>query len=248
MPGPSLDLDRPNAIETLDKLTTNLAMAMIAVFPTFAICIAMPWHLFPMLDPDKSQGRAGSLLAPGAFFPLALVVVLIATAAFTTPETLSSNGSFLGPSLAVAVQTAVGEGDVWKIISLILPIYGFAVFIGLLAMLLKPWLGREWTLQISIRAAFYVTAILIGWALISGTIMDYVRLSTGTVALSASMYAAIAIPAVSFVPWIYFWLFRQGGALSWQRSVALSVSMLAVIVAAIVAADVSVRLLFSLRN
>jgi len=103
MSGPSLDLEKPNVIGGLDRLVTNFAMSAIAVVPTFFVCIAKPWRLSPLLDKDDPDGRTGMLLAPGAFFPLALMVSFIIAALLATPETINTNGSYIGPDLAAAV-------------------------------------------------------------------------------------------------------------------------------------------------
>jgi len=65
MSGPNVDLEKPNAIGGIDRLVTNFALSVIAVFPTFWTCIAMPWRLRPLLEKDEPDGRMGMLLAPG---------------------------------------------------------------------------------------------------------------------------------------------------------------------------------------
>ena len=158
MSGPNLDLEKPNAIGGLDRLVTNIALAFIAVIPTFLTCISMPWKLRPLLDRDDPDGRMGMLLAPGAYFPLSLMIFFIIAAVLATPETLSNNGAFIGPGLAVAVQTAASEGNIWKIVATIMPIYGMAIFVGIIGTILKRWAGQDWTLRISLRACLLYTS------------------------------------------------------------------------------------------
>ena len=65
------------------------------------------------------------LLSPGAYFPLSLLVSMTAGAILTTPEIADYNGAYLGPDLALSIQAAMSEGDIWKTIAIIMPIYGF---------------------------------------------------------------------------------------------------------------------------
>ena len=242
MSGPSLDLEKPNVIGGLDKLVTNFALSAIAVIPTFWACITMPWRLTPLLDRDDPDGRMGMLLAPGAFFPLALMVSFILAALMATPETISYNGSYIGPGLAVTVQSAASEGNIWKIVATIMPIYGVAVILGLLGTCLKPWAHKDWTLRVSLRAAFYIFATLVSWLILVTAVADLMRLSTGKDEIASLIYSIVFIPTCGWVIWIYFWFFRNQGAVSWIRSGALSVSMLGLIAGLMWAVDFLIRL------
>lgn len=231
MSGPSLDLEKPNAIGGLDRLVTNFAISVIAVFPTFWTCIFMPWRLTPLLEQDDPDGRMGMVLAPGAFFPLAMMISFMIAAVLATPETLSTNSSFIGPGLAVAVQTAAVEGDIWKIIATVMPIYGMAIVIGVLGTVLKPSAHKDWTLRISLRASFYVTAVLNSWIILTTAAIDLIQLSTGNFKLGSLLFSALPIPTMTFLIWAYFWFFRNKGTLSWIRSGLLSLSMFGLTVA-----------------
>ncbi len=242
MSGPSLDLEKPNAISGLDRLVTNFAMSAIAVIPTFFTCIVMPWRLTNLLDGDDPDGRVGMLLAPGAFFPLSLMVSFIFAAVLATPETISNNGAFIGPDLAVSVQSAAADGDIWKIVATIMPIYGVAVLFGLLGMVLKPWAGQDWTLRVSLRAAFYVMATLVSWLVLTTAVVDLVRLSTGSNEIASLMYKIVIVPTCGTVIWMYFWFFHKGGTVSRIRSGVLSVAMIGLIIALMAGVDLLIRL------
>lgn len=225
MSGPSLDFEKPNLIGGLDRLVTNFAISAIAVFPTFFTCIAKPWRVRPLLDRDDPDGRMGMLLAPGAFFPLALMVSFIIAAVLATPETINTNGSYIGPDLAVAVQSAASEGNVWKIIATIMPIYGMAVFFGLLTTTLKPWAGQDWTLRVSLRAALYIIAVLTSWMILVTAVADLIQLSTGSYESASLIYKIVIAPTLGTIFWMYFWFFRNNGAVSKLRSAALSLAI-----------------------
>lgn len=246
MSGPSLDLEKPNLIGGLDRLVTNFALSAIAVIPTFFTCIAKPWRLRPLLDRDDPDGRMGMLLAPGAFFPLALMVSFIIAAMLATPETISTNGSYIGPDLAVAVQSAASEGDVWKIIATIMPIYGMAVFFGLLATALKPWAGQDWTLRVSLRAALYIIGIFTSWMILVTAVADLIQLSTGSYKTASLLYKVVIVPTLGSVFWMYFWFFHNNGAVSKLRSGALSVAMAGLIFAVILGLNFLMSFLSSL--
>lgn len=226
MPGPDVDLEKPNAIGVLDRLTTNVALSLVAVVPTFLCCIVMPWRAAPLLERDEPDGRQGMLLAPGAYLPLSLLLALMAAAAVTTPEILNDSGAYLGPKLAAAIQSAIAEGDVWKAISLVLPVYGFAILMGTLGSLLSPWVNESWTLRTSLRAVFYVTATVTSFIILFSAGTDILRISTGQRELGALLYAVSPIPVIGLMFWMYLWFFRTLGAASWIRSGALSLAMI----------------------
>lgn len=231
MSGPSLDLEKPNMIGGLDRLVTNFAISVIAVIPTFFMCIAKPWRLKPLLDGDDPDGRMGMLLAPGAFFPLALMLSFFIAALLATPETINTNSSYIGPDLAVTVQSAASTGDVWKIIATIMPIYGMAVFFGLLAMTLKPWIGQEWTLRVSIRAGLYIIGVLTSWIIFVTAAGDLMQLSTGSYKTASLLYKIVIVPTVGSVFWMYFGFFYNTESVSKLRSGALSVAMAGLVLA-----------------
>lgn len=246
MSGPSLDLEKPNLIGGLDRLVTNFAISAIAVFPTFLTCVAKPWKLRPLLDRDEPDGRMGMLLAPGAFFPLALMVSFIIAAVLATPETINTNGSYIGPGLAVAVQSAASEGDIWKIIATIMPIYGMAVFFGLLTTVLKPWAGQDWTLRVSLRAALYTIGFLTSWMILVTAIADLIQLSTGSYETGSILYKIVIVPTLGAIFWMYFWFFRNNGSVSKLRSSLLSLAMAGLVFAVIVGLNSLISYLTSL--
>ncbi len=242
MSGPDLDLEKTNLIGGLDRLVTNFAISAVAVIPTFLACIVTPWRLAVLLDRDDPDGRMGMLLAPGAYFPLSLMVSFIAAALFATPETLSSNNSFIGPGLAVSVQTAASNGDIWKIAATIMPLYGVAVLIGLLGTILKPWAQRDWTLRISLRAAFYVTATLTCWVILTTTVIDFLRVSAGRNDIMSFLYPTLMILTGGAVVWMYFWFFHKKETVSWFKAGVLSVAMFGLILSVFFLADFLIRL------
>jgi len=242
MSGPSIDLEKPNAIGGLDKLVTNFAISAIAVIPTVLTCIVMPWRLTPLLDTEDPDGRIGMLLAPGAFFPLSLMVSFLLAGLLSTPETVSTNGAFIGPALALSVLSAASEGDIWKIIATIMPIYGVAVILGLVGMCLKPWAGQSWTLRVSLRAAFYIIATLISWMILTGAVIDLIRLSTNNHDLVSALYSFLVIPTAASVIWMYFWFFHNRGSITRTRSGILSVGMLGLILLGLWITELIIRL------
>jgi len=241
MSGPNLDLEKPNVIGGLDRLVTNSALCIIAVVPTFWTCIAMPWRLTSLLDQDDPDGRTGMLLAPGAFFSIVLMVSLLIGAILSTPETVSNNGSYIGPDLAVSVQSAASEGDIWKIIATVTPLYGATIFIGLLGMVLKPWSHHDWTLRVSLRAAFYVMGVLISWAIITTAIIDLIWLKTQSNVVFDISFLIVSFPAFGFFFWIYFWFFLYDGTISKIRASILSLSMFGLIITFMVGIDLLIR-------
>ena len=242
MSGSNFDAEEPNALGRLDKFVTNFAISVIAVFPTFLTCVVKPWRLRDLLDRDEPEGRIGVLLAPGAFLILSLLVSFIIAAMLSTPETINYNGSYIGPRLAVAVQSAASDGNIWKLAGMIMPIYGLTIFLGVIGQILRPWAGESWSLRVSLRAAFYLIGALASWLMLTTAVIDLVRLRTGSNDIASSMYAMLIIPTAGTILWIYYNFFRNGNAVSKRKSAVLSLSMVSLIIASMVGIDLLVRL------
>ncbi|MEM7662630.1 MAG: hypothetical protein AAF292_10300 [Pseudomonadota bacterium] len=226
MPGPDIDLEQPNAIGGLDRIVTNFALSVIAVPPTFGAALFAPWRLVPLVERDEPDGRDGLLLSPGAFLPLSLLVVLIIASMFTTSEAVEFDQSFIGPGLAISVSAAVSEGDIWKTVSLIMPIYAVTILLGLVGQVLRRWAGEWWTLRTSLRAAFYVTATMTCWIVLTSTAINVLRVYVENAALIRALYSLNALPILAICLWVYFWMFRVGGSHTSVRSGILTVAML----------------------
>lgn len=237
MPGPNIDLEKPNIVGALDRLTTNVAMSLIGVISTFFTCIATPWRVVPLIEGDEPDGRIGTMLSPGAFLPLSVMVSLIGAALFTTPEILNSNGAYLGPGLALSVQSAVTEGDIWKTIAVVMPIYGVTILVGSLGLMLKPLTNQTWTLRVSMRAVFYVVAVAVSLIILMSAAIDSFRVTTGNNEFGWFLYDISPIPVVSLMLWMYFWFFRAVGSLSLARSSVLSVLMVLIEFAAVLSLE-----------
>lgn len=231
---PSIDLEKPHAVGALDRLTTNVAISFVAVVPTLFVCAIKPWRLSELIRQDHPEGRSGMLLSPGAFFPLSMFLSLMAGALLTTPEIANNNGAFLGPGLALAIQSAVSEGDVWKVVAIIMPIYGFAVVVGSLGLVLNPLVGSDWSLRTSLRAVFYVTGTLVSWVVLTTAAIDLVRVYGGNTDLVSSLYLLIPLPTFGLIFWMYLWFFRSGDALSVVRSSVLSVMMILLMILSVI--------------
>lgn len=242
MSGPSIDLEKPNILGGLDKLATHLGMAIVAVFPTFFTCITRPWRLWPLIEKEEPEGRKGILLSPGVFFFFALLVSFIVAAMLATPETLNYNGSYIGPDLAVAVQKAASEGDIWKLIGTIMPIYGSAIILGLLSFILRPLIGPGWTLKVSLRAALYVMGALISWLLLVTTIADLARLRFENNGIPANIYRGVLIPTVIAILWVYAGFIQGSGITSRRKSFVLALALLGLLIALIVGIDLIIRM------
>ncbi|MCR9269869.1 MAG: hypothetical protein NXH72_07790 [Hyphomonadaceae bacterium] len=225
-----VDFEQKNAVGGLDRLVTNVALAAIAVFPTLAIALIKPWKLVPLIQGDEPDGHKNMILSPGAFLPLGLTVVLLLAAAVTTSETVASNGGAIGPALAVSVATAAGEGDIWKTISLIAPIYAIAIVIALSSQILRPLIGDWWTMRIAVRAAFYQVGVTICWILLSSAAIDAYRVNSGNQEMGFLLYSLNSIPIFGISLWLYFWFFFRKGETRWWLALGLAIVLVALII------------------
>lgn len=221
-----MDFEDKNAIGGLDRLVTNVALAAIAVFPTLGAAIFSPWKLTPLLSSDEPDGHKSMLLSPGAFLPLGLTVVLLLAASVSTSETVASNGGAIGPGLAVAVASAAGEGDLWRTVSLIAPIYALAIAIAVISQLVRRWAGTWWTLRTALRASFYQVGVTVCWIVLSSAAIDAYRVYTSNHEMGQLLYNLNSVPIFGLTVWLYFWFFQQGGKTSKLKAGLLSVAMM----------------------
>ncbi len=242
MSGPSIDLEERNPIGGLDRFVTSAGLAIIAVFPSLAMAFFTPWKLVKMLEPDDPDGREGLLLSPGTYFALSLTVTLILAASLANQDILEFNNSVIGPNLAVKVAEAANDGNIWKIISIIAPIYFLAIAIGFAGSSLKRWAGDWWTLRVSLRAAFYQMATVVSWIILSSAIIEKIRTSTGNHEIAMSLYSLNSIPIFGLTIWFYFWIFKSNNDLSSIKSGILGATMLGFLALIILCTGVILRM------
>jgi len=220
-----IDFEQKNALGALDRFVTNIALAIVSVFPTFAVGVVQPWRLAPLIVNDVPEGRRGVLLSPGAFFVIALTVVLVLAAVVSTEETLAWNGSMIGPDWAVSVTSAAAEGNIWKTVSKITPVFLVAVFWGVIGLGLKKWAGPWWTLRVSIRAAFYFVTILVSYAILMSAIFDAVTVHLNRPDVSQFAYKFLPFTIILFIFWYYFGVFNSDDNIPQKRAFVLSAVM-----------------------
>ncbi|MEM6513801.1 MAG: hypothetical protein AAF660_12370 [Pseudomonadota bacterium] len=226
---PEFETPRHGAVHTLDRWVTGIAVSTIAVLPTLGVLLLKPQRLAQKLTEAMPDGNDDRLLAPGALFPLSLIVTLFVSAMLTTPETLQSNAAFLGPGLAIAVQNAAASGDFWGVAATVLPIYGFAIGVGLVGGLLSPFIGPAWTLRTSVRAGLYATAGVTAWIILSSSFIDILRVRFGLYDLGQSLYAWNSLPIAALSIWMYFGFIRALGDHGKVKALVLAIAMLALI-------------------
>ncbi|MFK7863629.1 MAG: hypothetical protein AB8B95_05300 [Pseudohongiellaceae bacterium] len=226
-----MDLNDKNLIGGLDRLVTSVALAVIAVFPTMAAAIVSPWKLSPLLVANEPTGQKQFLLSPGAFFPLSLTVVFLMAASVSTSATIESNGGAIGPGLTADVAAAVSEGDIWKTVSLIVPIYVLAIVTSVLSLVVRKWAGPWWTLRTALRAAFYSVSVTVCWIILTSAAIDSYRVYSGNGEMGSFLYNLNTVPIFGLSLWMYFWFFQLDGAASKKKSAVLASSVFASILA-----------------
>lgn len=233
-----IDFEQKNALGALDRFVTNIALAIVSVFPTFAIGVVQPWRLAPLIVNDAPEGRRGFLLSPGAFFVIALTVVLILVAAVSTEETLAYNGSLIGPDWAVSVASTAAEGNIWKTVSKITPVFLTAVILGVVGQSLRKWAGPWWTLRVSIRASFYIVTILVCYVILISAVIDPVTVHLNKPRISRLVIKFITPTIPLLVLWMYFWFFKSNPETSSKKAALLTVAMFAILASLFAASSV----------
>jgi hypothetical protein len=231
MSDPDIDLEDRNPLGGIDLLTTGVGMAVIAVFPTFLASIFTPWKLIPMLGEDVPEGREGMLLAPGAYFVLMLAATMIFVGLTATDDTVARDGSLIGPGLARSISDAATEGNVWKTLLRIAPIFVFALGLGTIGRLFTRWVGPWWTLRTSVRTSFYIVATFISFVILLGAVFEWVVATSNGAISIASLYTYSGVPILVLPFWIYTALLKFGGNISWLRSIIIAVMTLVILIA-----------------
>lgn len=234
MSGPNIDLEERNPLGGLDRLATGIGLAMIAVFPTLGAAIFTPWKLAPLVIADDPDGRQGMILSPGAYFVLSLVVVLVFVGSLVTPEIVQRNSGTIGPKLALDVASAAAEGDIWKTLSRIAPVFIVAVMFGVLGRMLTRFAGSWWNIRVSLRTSFYAVATAICWIILSSLLIDWIGLILGDREYRQDLYDMNAFPILFLPMWVYFWCFKTGGTMSAVRAMTLTVAMGVLIIGSII--------------
>lgn len=237
MEADKVDLESVNAIGGLDRLVTNISLAIVSVFPTFITAVAQPWKLVPQLTQDIPEGRRGYLLSPGAYFPICLTVMLLIAALFATEATLASNGGAIGPGMAIAVAEAASSGNLWRTISILAPLYFIAVIAGVAAQIVRPLAGPWWSIRVSLRAALYQMTTSIAWIILSSAAIDLISVSQPGTRLGAQLYSINEFFIFGIALWIYFCFLKWGGKLSTLRAALLSICILGFIGLIVIASN-----------
>ncbi|UTW56098.1 hypothetical protein [Kordiimonas sp. SCSIO 12610] len=225
---PDLNASQKNIIGAIDKLTENIALTALSVFPTFFYLVFQPRRLAPLLLHQEDDGRKGMLLGPGVFFVFAIIIIMVLAGFFVTPEILKVNGSFLGAGYAYRVTNAAAEGNIWQVISYIGPLYIFTIIVGVLGQIPKRWIGPNWTLHVSLRAAFYQMATSVFWIIGTSAVIDNIGLTYG-IAVSQEIYSYNSIPIFGIPAWQYFCFMKEVGSLTPMRALIMAAVMIGLI-------------------
>ena len=115
-----------------------------------------------------------------------------------------------------------------------MPIYAFTIVAGALGAILGKWAQQEWSLRISLRAAFYIVGAFVSWVILTTAAIDITRASTQNYQLVETLTLVMTLPALAVVLWMYFWFFRNEGDLTYLRSGILSFAMITLMFIALI--------------
>ena len=230
MSDPDIDLEDRNPLGGIDLLTTGVGMAVIAIIPTFLASIFTPWKLTSMLSENVPDGRKGLLLAPGVYFVLMLAATMIFVGLTATDDTVARDGSLIGPGLARSISDAASEGNVWKTLLRIAPIFLFALSLGVIGRLFTRWIGTWWTLRTSVRPSFYIIAPFVSFVVLLGAIFEQIVAASDNRILLSTLYGYSSTPIVLLPFWMYAAFLKFAGQMSWVRSVIISVLTFAILI------------------
>lgn len=134
----------------IDGTLTQLALAALMLLPTALACLFWPRALAPMVPAIEQNGRRGVFLAPGTFFLIGTLAIVLASAIFLK----DAGGAVV--DIGTQVGEAASEGRVWQIAATILPFFLAANLIGIISVLAGRIVRMpQWTLEAGVRSGFY---------------------------------------------------------------------------------------------
>ncbi len=228
-----------NVFGAFDRLVTTAAMILAVVAPTALIGLLAPWKLAPMVWREEPSGRRGPFLSPGLFFVVAITgAVFLAGATYphgpadeqSSPgQELEDRATFFGLSESLQLARAVAEGEFSKALLVISPVFLFAVFGACVSMAVRPMVGPNWTMTVSIRAWFYFIGIAIS---VIFTIFAILQLFVDPRASNVTFSGDLPM----LVVFLYFFtsIFRTGLELSLIRAFGAALLCLAAWVASLI--------------
>jgi len=234
----NIDITEQNIVGAIDRFATNIALAGLAIIPTFLIVILIPWRLTPMIADGRPDGRSGALLAPGVFFPLIVIISLLLLASMvpelapavveTTPsavneaEASSGNGrtTFIGGDDIRQMATAWQTGEVNQILLVLLPVFAVCVVSFAATAWIRVLVGNWWTVRTAIRSGFYIFGAFIGLACVFALTVSRLDLSDQ---LNALLSTITTFAILALFVWCYSGVFKAGGVKSIWRVIGTSV-------------------------
>jgi len=217
-----VDIEEKNLIGGLDRVVIIAGVAIMALIPTLFYLIFSPKKLGPLLSGDvEPDGRRGMLLGPGAFFFFTIILTMLVLN-FTTPSVSAESitaqtdlsdsaayqaGSSLGRKVAniqSGIYDNIVDGNIWSAIIFAIPIYLFAVYLGILGRLIFKPVSDKWTHKDAMGAGLYVWST---WILIFIGGADIVSLTSHIedIMLQGFIILGLICFSVLVIPWQYFW-------------------------------------------
>jgi len=171
-----IDVEEKNLVGGLDRLIINVGVAIMALIPTFFYLVFSPKKLGPLLSGDaEPDGRRGMLLGPGVFFFLSIIFSILllnlmrpeASAESSTVKTDMASSAIGQASFSFGMRSGqiqrgiyenIVDGNIWSAIVSAIPIYLFAVYLGILGGVIFNRVSNKWTYKDAMGAGLYVIA------------------------------------------------------------------------------------------
>jgi len=198
----NVDITDQNIIGAIDHFATNIALAGLAILPSFLIVIFAPWRLTPMVIEGRPDGRSGLLLAPGIFFLLIVVLTILLTASIA-PEAISR------------MAEAWRAGDINQILMVLLPVFAICVITSASSAWLRVIVGGWWSIRTAIRSGFYIFGAIIGLA----AVFSWIPLLDLSSELTALISAIFSFGILAVIAWCLFGIFKAGSANGTWRAI-----------------------------
>ena len=231
----NVDITEKNIIGAIDRFATNIALAGLAIIPSCLIVTFMPWRLTRMITNDQPEGRTGTLLAPGVFFPLIVISSLLLLASLVpelapTAIDASSNAqdtaeassdtrraTFIGGDDIRQMAAAWRTGEFNQVLLVFVPVFAVCVIAFAATSWIRILVGNWWTVRTAVRSGFYIFGALIGIVSASGLFMSRLALSDEVSGLLSTIFT---FAFLALFLWCYCGIFKAGGVESKWRLIS----------------------------
>lgn len=225
-----VDLEQKNIVGSIDRSIVNFGLVFIAVIPTYFQLILSPKKMVPLLRSEAADARMELKLGPGITFVFTILVLLgvgYVLRGTANPEQVVAETS----ASSSGIRSAVGEGNLWRSIILLLPLYFAALLLGVLVHLSHLIIRKKSDLAQAVGVGLYTLSMILILIIPISTIGEKIEVE---IVRTNLIFAAVLLSIFGILPWHVFSFSRHAFGNSNRASAAAAIICVVVILLALV--------------